>query len=214
MVFFIKDILLYIFEFLTPKEREKIKTTCKLFHEVYIKSLKTRNKIDSKKHIFFHLNDNEMVFYEIVNISKFVFLKEDKKDTIIKTKILFNKYGIPYCKFKRNYIYIYEKEYIKGQCEHCKKEGFFFECGIMFKYCKFKKECKRKLFYFIDPIMKIVVKNYCKHNFCTNCMFKLSFIYSKNNLFNTGFKTFIVASEFFNNKDFTEKNYLRNILMI
>ena len=101
------DILLYIFEILTPRQREKIKTTCRKFHDVYVRSLKTRRNIDPKRHIFFQLHkkdqklNQDLLFYEIDHVqNEFVYFKGKRTNATQKYKILYNKFGFLIVNYK------------------------------------------------------------------------------------------------------------------
>jgi len=218
------DILLYIFEILSPREREKIKTTCRKFRDIYIRSLRTRRDINPERHIFFRLHkkdqklNQDLLFYEIDHTENgFVYFKGKRTTTTQKCKILYNKFGIPYCKLQNNFVYIYETKFkdeiLKDFCERCNKIDFSFECGTMIPYCRIIN-CKQKPFCFKDPFnfTNLDIKNtYCRHIFCSKCSFKLSFAHSKNTFFNTITKTFIIKSDF-KNTDFTTQYFLKNIM--
>jgi hypothetical protein len=210
------ETLLNIFMSLTPRQREKIKTVSKSFHIAYIKSLQTRRIVNPKEHIFFRINKRKnnvnmnLLFYEIDHVeleSGNIFFKgKRKKETTSKTKILYNKYNLPYTKLNDEFIYLYEKKFkkeiLKDKCDKCKEWKFSFECGIMNEYCNFDN-CKNRPFYYYDlfDFTKIdIVNSFCRHNICYKCMIKLTWIHLKITLFDHVHKTFIVRSKGINLK--------------
>ena len=106
--------------------------------------------------------------------------KRSKKE--IKVKKLFNKYGVVYFKFQNNFIYVYEKEYVKEiekeTCQKCKKFDFYNTCSIFNRNCTIE-DCKKVKYYngklkdIFDKDSKIDLNNFCQHIFCHHYTIKL-----------------------------------------
>ena len=180
------DILFYIFSFLSPQERFKIKTVSKSFHNIYLKHVLQRNNLNPNKYILYRRSKNiksDNLIYDIVRTdNKYIYLKTKRSKKETKVKKLFNKYGTIYCKFQNNYLYIHEKKYIKNiekdTCKYCKEFQFLKDCGIFNKICNFKN-CKKLKVYkelkdiFNDKSTKNF-DNYCEHKLCQWCALKFS----------------------------------------
>jgi hypothetical protein len=190
------DILFYIFSFLYPRERIKVKTVSKSFYNVYLKHVLQRNNLDSNKYILYRRNKNmksDNLIYDIIRTDdKYIYLRSKRSKKENKIKKLFNKHGTIYCKFQNNYLYIYEKKYIKDIekdiCEKCNFLQFYKDCGILNKVCPFKN-CKKLKVYkelkdvFNDKSIKNF-NNYCEHRLCQWCALKLSIQFNvKSNIY-------------------------------
>src|SRR5437868_15488215 len=165
------DILFYIFEFLFPQERIKIKTVSKTFYDVYLKHLLSKNNLNPNKYIFYRTTTSNNIIYNIVHSDeKFIHLrplKRSKKET--KVKKLFNKHGVIYCKFIRDYLYVYEKE-------HKEKIGrdiytyYHWKNKISIRKPKYKKREHPSYHIIIDKELEksiYILENKIKNNYLT-----------------------------------------------
>src|SRR5207253_2265678 len=85
------DILFYIFSFLSPQERFKIKTVSKSFHNIYLKHVLQRNNPNSNKYILYRRSKNiksDNLIYEIVKTdNKYIYLKTKRSKIYKKMNI-------------------------------------------------------------------------------------------------------------------------------
>ena len=180
------DILFYIFSYLHPRERIKLKTVSKPFYNSYLKHVLQRNNLDPNKYILYRRSVNvksDNLIYDIVRTdNKHIFIKTKRSKKETRVKKLFNKHGTIYCRFQNNYLYIHKKKYIKNiekdTCEYCKEFHFLKDCSIFKEVCPFKN-CKKLKVYkeFKDIFNDKSTKNfdnYCEHKLCQWCALKFS----------------------------------------
>ena len=211
------DVLCMILWYLTPNEREMLKTTCHMFHEAYIIYLR---QIVPKKHILYSITRRKNTFTKILEIYEIESIddnmhalinwrrnmtnksKESKTYTYkcgLMIKLKKNRYGVIYGERGGKHLYVYEKEYVKEahakKCDYC---GFFdcyyFTCGILKKSCVLMS-CKEISFKFEDTSGLTNIdfqKLYCEHVFCTRCMTNMSIRFHNNTAFNTVVKHLII----------------------
>ncbi|CAG8625842.1 4323_t:CDS:1 [Scutellospora calospora] len=171
------DILFEIFGLLSPKERFKIKTVSKSFYKIHLKHVLQRNNLDPNKYILYRRSKNiksDNLIYNIVRTDiNYIYLKTKRTKKETKVKKLYNKYGVIYCKFQNNYLYIHEKEYIKNiekdNYEKCKELYFLKDCSFFKEVCPFKNCKKLKVYKKLKNIDNKLTKNfdnYCEHRLC------------------------------------------------